>query len=161
MTGLKWRRSSMDSFRRDGTQKDNGVLEHEDTTRSMRTTDMALLSCPSSRIHLPRYIKKKERKKELHAPATATYYDISIRCVDDRPGQATKGMLKRKQAAAAYGITVITGSSLRSVQDPAPVRSTSRATHFAGNPGSSVTHHHTHAPARLPSVRVQRPAAQS
>lgn len=32
-------------------------------------------------------------------------------------------MLKRKQAAAAYGITVITGSSLRSVQDPAPVRS--------------------------------------
>lgn len=136
-------------------------MEHEDTTRtrSMRTTDMALLSCPSSRIHLPRYIKKKERKKELHAPATATYYDISIRCVDDRPSD--KRNAEEEAAAAAYGITVITGSSLLSVQDPAPVRSTSRATHFAGNPGSSVTHHHTHAPARLPSVRVQRPAAQS
>lgn len=147
----------MDSFRRDGTQKDNGILEHEDTTRSMRTTDMALLSCPSSRIHLPRYIKKKERKKELHAPATATYYDVSIRCVDDRPGDKRNAEEEASSSSIRYYGHYWVQLAIRS----APVRSTSRATHFAGNPGSSVTHHHTHAPARLPSVRVQRPAAQS
>lgn len=161
MTGLKWRRSSMDSFRRDGTQKDNGVLEHEDTTRSMRTTDMALLSCPSSRIHLPRYIKKKERKKELHAPATATYYDVSIRCVDDRPGDKRNAEEETSSSSIRYYGHYWVQLAIRPGSRSGPVRSTSRATHFAGNPGSSVTHHHTHAPARLPSVRVQRPAAQS
>jgi hypothetical protein len=154
----------MDSFT-DGTQKDNGILEQWSMRIQLdrcepQTWHYCHVQVARSRIHLPRYIKKKERKKELHAPATVTYYDISIRCIDDRSGDK-RNAEEEAAAAAAYGITVITGSSLRSVQDPAPVRSTSRATHFAGNPGSSVTHHHTHAPARLPSVRVQRPAAQS